>query len=277
MSFRKYGVNEHTCLSKKPPGMEVGCFINSYKLQSGNKPSIMNSIIHFTEQFETLSKILDDGALKLKYCREVFYLADRVSSSAVHPMVSFSEQAISSIDNKNITYGRFGIALKRKWVQEMKLHPVLYLDRDSHVAEALSDLLKARRKNAKKALSPNVRLSIITIKCFTKNAVGYNSFFKMKNFNFKEEKEWRYVPKKTDIGDSLISQTKSKYDKAPNFYNSKLDKYPLKFAKTDIQWVFVINEHQRHEVAEKFGLDKNIIKISAWTTDLQKAKVKKSS
>lgn len=236
----------------------------------------MSSIIHFTAKFDTLTKILTDKSFKLKYCREVFYLADRISSSAVHPMVSFSEHTISSIDKKNITYGRFGVGLKRQWVDKMKIHPVLYLDRNSHVAIALSDLLKARRKNAEVALAPLVKLSIMTIKCFTKNAVGYNSYFEMEDFNFKAEKEWRYVPKKSDIGNNLISRTKKTYDEKPDFYNSKLEKYQLSFKKEDIEWIFVQTIQERNQISETFGIDKALIKISGWTTQLRKAKVSKS-
>ena len=116
----------------------------------------------------------------------------------------------------------------------------------------------------------------MTIKCFTKNAVGYNSYFEMGNFNFKAEKEWRYVPKKSDIGENLISRTKKKYDERPNFYNSKLEKYPLRFTRKDIEWVFVQTIQERNEISQAFGIDKAMIKISGWTTQLKKAKVAKS-
>jgi hypothetical protein len=94
---------------------------------------------------------------------------------------------------------------------------------------ALSSLLKARRKNAKTELAPHVRLSIMTIKCFTKNATGYNSYFKTNDFNFKAEKEWRYVPTKSEIGGNLISQSKKLYDKKQDYYNDKLKDFPLRF------------------------------------------------
>lgn len=189
----------------------------------------MASIIHFTKEFETLKSILTESSFRLRYCREQFYLGNKPSSSAVHPMVSFSNQVLKSIDKKNITYGKFGIGLKKRWVETKKLHPVLYIDRNSHLANALSDLLEARRKNAKTELAPHVKLSIMTIKCFTKNAIGYNSYFKVHNFNFRVEKEWRYVPTKSGIGGNLISQTKRLYDKRPDYYNQKLNNFPLHF------------------------------------------------
>ena len=154
----------------------------------------MSSIIHFTKTFDTLKSILAENSFRLFYCREVLYIGNKVASSAVHPMVSFSEQAIKTINKKNITYGKFGLGLKQTWVTKHRLHPVLYFDKNSHVADALTDLLKARRKNAKSELASHVKVSIMTIKCFTKNAVGYNSFFDIKDFNFRAEKEWRWCP-----------------------------------------------------------------------------------
>mgnify|MGYP003574867465 CR=1 FL=1 len=235
----------------------------------------MASTIHFTKKFETLKSILTESSFRLKYCREQFYLGDKLSSSAVHPMVSFSNQVLKSIDKKNITYGRYGIGLKKSWVEKKKLHPVLYIDRNSHLANALVDLLRARRKNARIELAPHVKLSIITIKCFTKNIIGYNSYFKINDFNFRVEKEWRYVPTKSDIGGSLISQTKKLYDERPDYYNRKLNDFPLQFTAEDIECIFVETEKQRSIIAENFGIAKSIIKLSKWSTDLKKVKGEK--
>lgn len=228
----------------------------------------MSSIIHFTNKFETLKSILDDNAFNLRYCREVFYLGDKISSNAVHPMVSFSEQFVKKINKKNITYGRFGIAMKKSWVVNNKLHPVLYLDRNSTVANALSVLLKARRKNATKNLAPEVKLSIMIIKCFTKNSKGVNSYFKRNDFNFKVEKEWRFVPTKKDIKDNLISLPKSRYEKKVSYYNNKLKKFPLEFQNSDIEYIFVETILQKNEIAQLFEIDKTNIKISKWSTKL---------
>lgn len=229
----------------------------------------MSSVIHFTKEFDTLKSILSESSFRLKYCREVFYLGENIASSAVHPMVSFSECLVKTIDKKNITYGKFGIGLKREWVTRKRLHPVLYMDNNSHIAEALANLLNARRKRAKIELAPRVRHSIMVIKCFTKNAHGYNSNSKINDFNFKAEKEWRYVPTKSQINDNLISQNKRLYDNRPSFYNNKLKDFPLKFKMTDIEYIFVETNRQRDEIWETFGIEKTAIKISKWTSRMK--------
>lgn len=231
------------------------------------------AIIHFTNNFKTLKDILRTGGFRPFYCREVLYSEDTVASSAVHPMVSFSKQIIRTIDNKNITYGEFGIGLKKSWIDKNKIHPVLYLDKSSHIAKALASLLKARRKNAETVLAPSIRSSIMTIKCFTKNTVGYNSYFEIDNFNFRAENEWRYVPTKEQIKGNLVSQSRRKYEKNPDLYDDKLRDYPLEFSKDDIMYIFVRTGKQKDEIARIFNINKAIIRISGWSTAIKKATV----
>lgn len=95
----------------------------------------------------------------------------------------------------------------------------------------------------------------------------------MSDFNFKAEKEWRYVPTKSEINGNLISQTKWLYERNPDYYNEKLKNFPLRFQLTDIEYLFVETEKQRDEISNKFGIDESIIKISKWTTELKKQKV----
>lgn len=226
----------------------------------------MKSIIHFTSEFETLKAIINSTSLRLFYCKEDFYLGKKMASSAVHPMVSFSEYTIETIDSEKITYGKFGIAFKKSWVIEKKLHPVLYVDKNSLIASSLADLLTARRKNAKTQLTPKIKLAIMTIKCFTKNAIGYNSYFKTENFDFKSENEWRYVPTKDQIKGKLISQSKSIYLTKPEYYNDKLKDYSLKFIIPDIEYIFVSNNLQKRTIEQLNLIPKDKIKISNWTT-----------
>ncbi|MBK7573630.1 MAG: hypothetical protein IPI10_19290 [Bacteroidetes bacterium] len=226
----------------------------------------MKSIIHFTSKFETLKTIINSSSLRLFYCKEDFYLGGKMASSAVHPMVSFSEYIVKTIDKKKITYGNFGIGFKKSWVVKNKLHPVIYIDKNSLVANSLADLLVARRKNAVTQLAPKVKLAIMTIKCFTKNTNGYNSKFKIDDFDFKNENEWRYVPTKKQIGGILISQSKSKYLARTDHYNNQLENYPLKFTASDIEYIFVSTMRQKKIIAKLANIDTDKILISRWKT-----------
>jgi hypothetical protein len=227
----------------------------------------MKQIIHFTSDFEKLKSIIVSQSLKLNYCKEDFYLGDKKISSAAHPMISFSEYEISTINDEKITYGRFGIALSQSWIEKHRIHPVLYIDKNSILANSLADLLKARRKNAKTQLAPHVRLSIMTIKCFTKNAKGFNSYFNRPNFDFRKENEWRYVPTKKQIGGGLISQDRSKYMVNQDYYNKKLEPYSLKFGIKDIEWIFVESNEQLSEIIKLLPIEKQKVKLSNWQTN----------
>lgn len=224
----------------------------------------MGSIIHFTKTFSNLKGILQEKSFRLYYCREDFYFGAKLASAAVHPMVCFSDQNLKNISDKKITYGQYGIGMRKKWVNTKKLHPVLYLDKNSHVANALTTLLKARRKGAEVDLAPLIRHSIITLKCFIKNARGYNSYFNVRNFNFKAEKEWRFVPTKSEIKDNLISRDKKKYNVDPDFYNNKLKPFPLCFSIIDVEILFVKTEREAAELCRMFGIDRDKVKISRW-------------
>ncbi|MCC5916474.1 MAG: hypothetical protein JJU02_04015 [Cryomorphaceae bacterium] len=226
----------------------------------------MKCLIHFTTDFQKLNQILSTQSLKLHYCKEEFCIVDKKISRAAHPMISFSEYDVTQLSSKKITYGKYGIAFSQSWVEKHRIHPVLYIDKNSIVANSLADLLKARRKNAKTQLAPKVRLSIMTIKCFTKNAIGFNSYLDNPNFNFRDENEWRFVPTKQQIGGNLISQDRSKYLAKQDFYNKKLENYPLTFKNEDIEFIFLETNIQLQEILKRLSIAKEKIKISNWKT-----------
>ncbi len=223
----------------------------------------MNYIIHFTNHFSKIESILSSKTLRLTYSSEIFQLGIQRISSAAHPMVCFSEYNLEELGGTTITYGKYGLALSKEWAQKKKLHPVLYVDKNSIIAKSLAVLLRARR-NKEKLLPSELRIQIMTLKCFTKNICGYNSYFERHGFNFREEKEWRFVPKKTQIGNGLISQSLKTFLSNKKFYNDKLLDYPLRFDFADIEYVFVSNNHEINSVADEFSIDRNKIKISNW-------------
>lgn len=63
-----------------------------------------------------------------------------------------------------------GVQMKQSWVQRNKITPVLYVDESSQVALSLGKLLRARQGRESFELPNDLRLSVIQLKCFTKNA-----------------------------------------------------------------------------------------------------------
>ena len=223
-------------------------------------------IIHATDTLIVLKGILNSLALRLSYSKEDFCIGTKKVSSAVHPMVCFCEYNINELNSKTITYGRYGIAFSTNWALNKRISPVLYIDGNSLAAKGLAALLKARQNKEDPRLPKNLRLPIMEIKCFTKNVRGYNSYFQKNDFDFKSENEWRYVPRKSDIGGNLISQNKSTYLKKPDLHNKKLLPYPLKFKASDIEVIFVSKKDEAAQISKEFSIDLSKIKVSNWKT-----------
>lgn len=138
------------------------------------------------------------------------------------------------------------------------------------VANALARLLRARQNKEDSHLPDQLRLPIMTIKCFTKNAKGYNSCLDKHNFDFRSENEWRYVPTKKRIAGSLISQHKSHYSKSlksKTYYNEKLKPHWLKFSYSDIEKIFVTSQEESNEICDEFRINKNKIQIGNWKSN----------
>lgn len=219
-------------------------------------------LIHFTDTNEKLISIIENSHFSLKYCKEEFTITkDKTISKNVHPMVSFSEQNIQELHTKEITYGKFGIALTSDWIIENNIQPVIYVEKNSQVANSLAFLIKHRRTLPK---GNKLRLPIMTIRGFLKNTVGYNSYFKKHDFVFKTENEWRYFPTKKQIGNGYISENRNTFYKDPDKYNNRLLDYPLKFTHNKIIKIFYDSEENLRELKIKFPELIDLFEKSTW-------------
>ena len=222
-------------------------------------------LVHFTSSYENIESILKDKGLLIKYCGEEFSNKNkRISSNAAHPMVSFSKFREDELLGRTISYGQYGIAFKSDWAIRSQVNPVIYMNNDSFASSGLEDLIEARRNTLNK-LPSKLRLAIIKIKCFTKNAVGFNSWANKKDYKFYEENEWRFVPSKKQIGGNLISVNYSAYKKNKDKYNSRIARYKLPFEFDDIKWIYT-SEDTIELLKESLPELAGKIKISTWQT-----------
>ncbi|WP_158211181.1 abortive infection system antitoxin AbiGi family protein [Myroides phaeus] len=209
-----------------------------------------NILIHFTSKIEYLVSIIEESQFRLKYCKEEFCITNEtIVSKNVHPMVCFSEQNLKEIQNKEITYGKFGISLSTDWIIKNNIQPVMYIEKNSPVANSLAILLEHRRSLPE---GHKLRLPIMTIRGFVKNTVGYNSYFDQKDFVFKTENEWRFLPSKKQIGNGYISENRTTFLSNEDKYNSKLIKYPLRFTHQEITKIFYDDEQSYNLLKQKF-------------------------
>lgn len=147
------------------------------------------SLFHFTNSFQTLCCILEDGFWP-RYCNEyIGWVADDPEFIAI-PEVCFCDIPLSRLTDHADFYGKFGIGMTQEWGLNKGLNPVLYISKDSTLFPALKGLFE----NA----PPKVDASefwVMQTLGYTKPLVG-----KMErgedtiDKSFYEECEWRYVP-----------------------------------------------------------------------------------
>lgn len=219
-------------------------------------------LIHFTGSYENIVSMLTTKGLLLKYCKEDFFnKRDKIASSAVHPMICFSDYDSDELSKTKITYGEYGIQFTWQWANKNNISPVIYMHNNSTAASGLEDLLMERRKN--KNLSKNMRLAIIKIKCFTKNAFGKNIKMMDDNFNFTKENEWRYVPTLSQIAYGRISENRSRYDKEGKKLDKHVRLFPLRFKIDDIDCIYIKSDFKEKFLTD-FPIFSSKMKVANW-------------
>lgn len=197
-----------------------------------------NSIIHYTSTFEVLCKILEEG-FKIKYCREDLSLNKKGDgSSAAHPMASFCDIPLTDTARHFESYGYYGVGLSKEWAISKGINPVLYIERKSSLAKSISRIIKMVRSD----IDNDLRTDIFRLKSFSKNYFGNITVNdKIIDCKFYNEREWRFVPLKEEIGNHPSSVPTSKYVKDKDKYNDSIKDYRLKFSPNDISYIIVKN------------------------------------
>ncbi|GHT36999.1 hypothetical protein AGMMS49574_29420 [Bacteroidia bacterium] len=193
-----------------------------------------DSIIHYTNSLDTLKAILKEGGLKLKYCNEELRLGVG-SSNTAHPMVSFCDIPLSNSKKHFDAYGKYGIGLTKKWAFVKQINPVLYIDRNSLIADNLHTLIKSEEQ------VPQIQ----RIKSCAKNYSGKLTKNNITTFEYRfyDEREWRFTPA---IDDEEFNKCKSAisiktvlYLDNKDRYNEQIKEYRLKFDPDDISYIIV--------------------------------------
>ncbi len=199
-----------------------------------------NSIIHYTKSFEILSSILREG-FRIKYCAEVLKLGKTGSSQAAHPMISFCDIPLSNSSQHFDAYGKYGLGLTKEWAVKNGVNPVLYIDKDSLIAESIYSMIKERRKSDTN-LTAQQKREILQIKSYAKNYKGTlkrNGKPDKKNYVFYNEREWRLIPPKEKINNKSFSISLKIYHNDKEKYNKEIDDCRYTFDIQDISYIIV--------------------------------------
>jgi len=203
------------------------------------------TIIHYTNKFENLTSIIHEG-FRIKYCAEEIELGNGTSKSA-HPMLSFCDIPLSSSTEHFQKYGNYGIGLSKKWAKRNGINPVIYIEKDSLIAETLLRFIKERRKLKESNLTMTQRNDVLRIRSYMKNYTGNvrrRNGDIIENYKYFDECEWRLIPKKEQINSAKFSIHLKDYNKDRDFYNNKLKDCRITFDLSDISYIIVNDEHE---------------------------------
>lgn len=161
-----------------------------------------STLFHFTEK-QWLFEILKNN-FRISYAREKITAPNNETEFAV-PMVSFCDIKLAEIKyfiQKG--YRNFGIGLTKEWANRNGLNPVLYLNKDSNIADNLIEGVEGMynhidRLNDFEEITEITKHynSLMNMYRYVKNYEGKlirNGRLKDKNYRYADEREWRYVP-----------------------------------------------------------------------------------
>lgn len=97
-------------------------------------------LYHFTENYDTILKILKDG-FRLSGCLEqrkglpgeLSLLKTKVS------VLCLTDIRLHEIKYHSEKYGSFGIGVTKKWAQSYHAQPVIYIDKNSGLCKAIEE------------------------------------------------------------------------------------------------------------------------------------------
>lgn len=223
-----------------------------------------NSIIHYTKTLKNLFGILENG-FTVKYCKEEFFFGQTTTLRFAYPMVCFCDIPLTEVKNHLDSYGHFGIGLSKEWAVRKKLNPVLYLEKESSLTSSILQQTRRISENKKKVeknpaavkIDDVWRQELLTTSSYMKNYVG-DLIIKGRtfpNYRFYNEREWRYVPTKEELGDNSRAIQVDTYVKDKDSHNKKVQNIKLEFnLAEDVSYIIVKQDEDIHKLLNFISL-----------------------
>ncbi|MBN1176614.1 MAG: hypothetical protein JXA51_02930 [Dehalococcoidales bacterium] len=156
-------------------------------------PLSTNSLFHFTPSLQNLLGILENTFIP-SYCYEDVSLLDPEEDSVnlAVPMVCFCDIPLSQIAGHMDTYGKYGIGMTKDWGAIKRLDPVIYIAKDSLVAQQFNILTNNLLFNVDEH-GKGLRDILRRIKPY-EGQLYRGGLPVSQKVRFYDEHEWRYVP-----------------------------------------------------------------------------------
>jgi len=209
-----------------------------------------NTLFHFTPSLNNLLGILKDTFYP-RYCYDEFDLVGNDSQRFIEdaiPMVCFCDIPLSLLINHINTYGQYGLGMTKEWGLRKGLNPVIYFNKNSHLAMKFSvltnDLIWKR--------TPSARAfhEIVGYMKPYEGTLYRNGRDTKENVRFYDEHEWRYVPNISILRDKGIETSIQRHmylnREALREANHKLETKAtrLSFNANDIKYIIIEDEDQ---------------------------------
>jgi hypothetical protein len=211
-----------------------------------------DSIFHFTRSKDTLLGILKNE-FKPNFCFERCVLGNKVVKGA-YPMVCFCDIPLSQVkEHIGEYYGEYGIGMSKSWADKMGLNPVLYVNKTSHLAAHIRELVDISRST--KELKTSVQKTLISILRYIKPFEG--NYLRGKEMpekiKFYDERELRYVPPPEMTNNRRLFLTEEQYNdlRTRNKFNSIVGRLKLSFEPDDIKYIIIKNEDEIFSIVNK--------------------------
>lgn len=209
------------------------------------------SLFHFTTA-EGLIGILENN-FYARYSQEQIPFAEKEEWMPT-AMVCFCDIPLSHILEHSKRYGSYGIGMRKEWAERKQLNPVLYLKDSSELSRGITQVARNIPMPASSSASPEVRIFYEGLQMSYLHFLAHFKIFEgsmnrggktYENVKYYDEKEWRHVP--NPIKDESIFFMQPDDFKNPKYLEQKhkeLERYPLTFTASDIQYLIVPSENQ---------------------------------
>jgi hypothetical protein len=229
-----------------------------------------NSIIHYTKEIARLESIIKFKGFRISYCSEKVNTRGGQSYSFAIPMVSFCDIPITEYKKhfyhtkgrKIGYYGDYGIGLTKLWASKNGLNPVVYIDYNSFTGTGLRKcveyFLNSKSSSLKVPISDNDIDELLQFALYAKNYQGelyIGGKLEEKKYKFYDEREWRFVPKRSDIKGNEILLDISKYESDKTRYNGAINDCFINFSLDDISYIIVNTESEIEQIIDLLQIE----------------------
>lgn len=205
-----------------------------------------NALFHYTDKLEKVESILQKG-FHVSLCQE---------AEMAIPMVSFCDIPLSNAKYYLNNYGYYAIGMKLEWAIRNKLNPVLYVEKNSYLNSKINGALGASVEINNLNIMPKELIEhydkisdhIVEAIRFEKPFSGElirNGELIEENYKFYNEREWRYIPDKTNEYFPLgLSREEYQKFKVDNPTKPHFKEHPLIFGANDIKYILIKDESE---------------------------------